>query len=287
MSTLNICEFSFMFLDNKYTKTYYRIIHRAKARTKPEGYTEKHHIIPKCKPLCGPNTRENLVALTFKEHWVCHHLLLKMVEGILKSKMYCAFKRMGQTNGKQDKVINSKMFERIKTANRALCSGKNNPRYGKHHSEESKRKISESNKGNKPTEEQRKKLIESHKGYVPSEESKRKNSESNKGKHNIKRTEEGKRNMSLAHKGLDNHQTGRKRSEETKQKLILAWKKRKLKGEIPWNKGGKNLYSDEIRKKMSDSHKGKKLSEEQKKKISLSLLGNKRALSQENKNKLC
>ena len=67
--------------DNKYTKTYYQIIERAQARPRPEGYTERHHIIPEC---IGGKRR---VRLTFKEHWTCHHLLVKMVNKKLKPKM--------------------------------------------------------------------------------------------------------------------------------------------------------------------------------------------------------
>ena len=76
---------------------------------------------------------------------------------------------------------------------------------GKHRSEETKRKISEANKGKIPcnkdmprSEETKKKISESHKGKRMSEEAKRKISEANKGK---KRTTEQKRKMSEAHKG--------------------------------------------------------------------------------------
>ncbi len=68
-----------MFLDNKYTKVYYQIINRALTRTykkvKNDGY-QKHHIIPKC--IGGTNSTDNLVILNYKEHRVCHCLLIKM-----------------------------------------------------------------------------------------------------------------------------------------------------------------------------------------------------------------
>ena len=69
-------------------------------------------------------------------------------------------------------------------------SGENNPFYGKHHSEESKRKISESNKGKKRTEEYKIKLSDNWKGEKNpnygkhlSEETKRKISDAKKGRH--------------------------------------------------------------------------------------------------------
>ena len=145
-----------LFIDNKYTKTYYRIIQRAKARPVPFGYTENHHIIPKCKPFCGPNTKENLVSLTFKEHWTCHHLLLKMVSGIGLSKMYFAFVRMGYNGNHTQRIINAKMFERIKNTNRILNCGKNSAFFGIKlgpRSEETKNKMSEVHKGKKHSDE--------------------------------------------------------------------------------------------------------------------------------------
>lgn len=39
-------------------------------------YFEVHHILPKC--MGGENKKYNLVLLTAKEHYVCHHLLTKI-----------------------------------------------------------------------------------------------------------------------------------------------------------------------------------------------------------------
>jgi 5-methylcytosine-specific restriction endonuclease McrA len=58
-----------MYLQNKYTRWYYNIIQRAQQRN-ISGYTEKHHIIP--RSFGGSNQKENLVALTAREHFVCH-----------------------------------------------------------------------------------------------------------------------------------------------------------------------------------------------------------------------
>ena len=69
---------------------------------------------------------------------------------------------------------------------RMTGSGENNPFYGKHHSDESKKKISEANKGmRKPyrSEEHRRKLSEANKGKHRSDETKRKISDAKKGKH--------------------------------------------------------------------------------------------------------
>ena len=61
--------------------------------------------------------------------------------------------------------------------------GRPGPMKGKTHSQETRRKLSESHKGYKHTEEQKRKISESSKGKKISEEQKRKISESKKGKH--------------------------------------------------------------------------------------------------------
>lgn len=68
-----------MFLNNKYTNWYFNIIEKAKNRNFfdiVEG--EIHHIIP--KSIGGTNKKENLVKLTYREHYLCHLLLTKMLE---------------------------------------------------------------------------------------------------------------------------------------------------------------------------------------------------------------
>ena len=66
-----------MFLDNRYTQIYYSIINRAKEQNKIklDNY-QTHHIIP--KSIGGTDDANNLVNLTYKEHRVCHCLLIKM-----------------------------------------------------------------------------------------------------------------------------------------------------------------------------------------------------------------
>jgi hypothetical protein len=239
-----------IYLDNKYTKTYYRIIDRAKARIKPEFYTEKHHIVPKCitKFLGLPESEK--IPLSFKEHWVCHHLLLKMVMGKLKAKMWLAFDRMGQVNQNQQnkRIINIISYNKIKISNRKLCSGINHPFYGRKHSEETKKKLSEIRKGKnnyqagrKRSEESKKKMGAVHKGnknklgYKTPEETKKKMRESAKNRKPI--SEETRKKMSASHKGKHNM----KHSEETKRKISET-------------KLGKKV-SEETKKKMSESRK--------------------------------
>lgn len=138
-----------MYLDNKYTVWYTSIINSAKTRS-ISGYTENHHIIP--KSLGGSNKKDNLVALTAREHFVCHRLLPKMVVGEARHKMLAAQMRMAvNRNNLQQRVIpNSRTFSIIReewaTEHSKWMTGKfsgdKNPNYGNIMSQESKNKIS-------------------------------------------------------------------------------------------------------------------------------------------------
>lgn len=59
-----------------YRLHYDRLIERAVARGRPDGYSERHHIVPKC--MGGGDAKDNLVRLTAEEHYVAHQLLVKM-----------------------------------------------------------------------------------------------------------------------------------------------------------------------------------------------------------------
>ena len=58
-----------------YSRIYESLIQHAKDRV-PEGYIERHHIVPRC--MGGSDENENLVALTPEEHFTAHVLLVKM-----------------------------------------------------------------------------------------------------------------------------------------------------------------------------------------------------------------
>ena len=97
----------------EYLKIYNKIIERAKFRNL-SGYTEKHHIIPKC--LGGSNKRDNIVSLTPKEHYICHKLLCEIYP--TENKLEYAFWRMCNVanNEFQDRnyKVSSKIYSRIK-----------------------------------------------------------------------------------------------------------------------------------------------------------------------------
>lgn len=133
-----------MFIDNKYSKYYFRIIDYRKSNP-AVGYVEKHHIIP--KSLGGTNKKENIVVLSAREHFICHRLLVKMTTGREKMKMSYAVRCLvNRENVHQQRYkINSRTYAAIISTTKNIISeyqsGENNPYYGKKHSEEVRAKM--------------------------------------------------------------------------------------------------------------------------------------------------
>lgn len=133
-----------MFIDNKYSRCYYKIIENRK-NNPFNGYVEKHHIIP--TSLGGSNKKENMVALTAREHFVCHRLLVKMTVGKDKMKMSFALRNIVNRENKHQQryKISSRTYAAIISTTKASISkfqtGENNPYYGKKHSEETRAKM--------------------------------------------------------------------------------------------------------------------------------------------------
>ena len=175
MALLNIFEY------NQHFVAMMNIINAARLNPPVKGH--KHHIIPKCwfkmNNLPVDNSKENLVLLTEEQHLKVHKLsVLCIIGSAMKSAMGFAVHRL--THGSYS---------------------------GMHHTEETRRKLSEINKG-KPSPW--------------------------KGKHH---------------------------SIETRQKMSEA-----KKGKSSWNKGLRNIYSEETRRKMSEAHLN--MSDETKRKMS-------------------
>lgn len=106
-----------MFIQNKYSRYYYNIINNAQSR-QVLGYVEKHHIIP--KSLGGTNLSTNLVALTAREHYICHLLLTKFTIGNAYHKMSYALHRI--TNKKNAVIKSSRIYEIIRKNHARMLS---------------------------------------------------------------------------------------------------------------------------------------------------------------------
>ena len=162
-----------IFINNKYTSIYYRIIDNSRNRILPkEVYKERHHIIP--KSLGGSNSVDNLVWLTGREHLICHLLLVRMTEDKFKSKMISAAWSMANLeNNNQTRIkLNARQYSSLReqfSKTHSLRMKNNNPMHdpnvrkiydnaiikrgktsgmtGKKHSSTSTDKIREANKG--------------------------------------------------------------------------------------------------------------------------------------------
>lgn len=149
-----------IFIDNKYTSWYNSIVNRAQNRT-ISGYIEKHHIIP--KSFGGSNKKENLVKLTAREHYICHLLLTKMVNGKYRAKMIFALsliKPKVRHNSKlyeslkiegnkarsiymAERVVSIESRTKLSNSKKGKYTGTDNHFYGKTHSVESRAKIAD------------------------------------------------------------------------------------------------------------------------------------------------
>jgi hypothetical protein len=99
-----------------YLKIYNDIIKNAQKENRKKGtgvYYEKHHIIPKC--ISNNNSKENLVLLTFKEHFLCHKLLFVIHKDTKYGKaMSYAFFRMCLKGNTNEKIFSGKYYAEVR-----------------------------------------------------------------------------------------------------------------------------------------------------------------------------
>lgn len=206
---------------------YDRFIRERKLRVLPEHIvTEKHHILP--RSMGGTNSKDNLIELSLREHYIAHLILWKEYGG----KMAQAFHMM-TSDPRFDVRLTSRQFAEIKKDHSELVSERFK---GREVSKETRDKISKARLGKnygivgknhpnygvpqKPIEftpEVRKKISDSLKGKKMSEEARKKMSQSAKKRKRKPLSEETKRRISAAQKG-------RKANPE---RIRKAWETRK------------------------------------------------------------
>ena len=168
------------------------------------GYSEKHHIIPKC--MGGTNDKENLVKLTARQHFIVHKLLVEAYPD--NDKLFYAYWAMCNKQGSAKMLrnykISSREYERVKCIfakkmssrqlsaehkrkigeaskqrihtveskqkNREAHLGKPSPMLGKSHTVESKQKNREAHLGKTQTAESNQKRADTLKGRIFSNE---------------------------------------------------------------------------------------------------------------------
>ena len=226
-----------------YEKIHDAIINRAKLRglnkSELEGYYEKHHVIPKC--LGGNNKKDNLVLLTAKEHFIIHKILYRLHPD--NKKLLFAVIAMFSPGNKYNHRENINMST-------AAYYRKLHAEFlkGRKLSDETKKKISKSNKGKSLSQEQIDFLKKINTGRHPTDETRHKMSNSHK-----------KENLSVEIiEKMRKASTGRKHSEETKKKISQAnkniIKSKEWCNNISKGKMGKpgHLHTEETKKLMSE-----------------------------------
>lgn len=182
-----------------YQKIYDSIIEKARLRDEIDGYYEKHHILP--KSLGGLDSEENLVKLTYREHFLCHRLLTKIFPN--ENKMHYAFWTMSVNPRDKLLKISSRCYSEAKE-NFIKC------KLGIPLSDETKMKISIANTGKVRTDEMKQHMSEVKKENPPThwigkehtEESKEKMSISAKTRVTTEANEQLRREgISKAHRG--------------------------------------------------------------------------------------
>jgi hypothetical protein len=99
-------------------RIYNSIIDKRKTNI-PEGYTETHHIIPRC--LGGSDEKDNLVKVTAREHYILHYLLCKIYPS--ESKLWFALGCMSwQRSPTHKRYIPSRIYSKLKEEYSNYCS---------------------------------------------------------------------------------------------------------------------------------------------------------------------
>lgn len=129
-----------------YQKIYNDLITKAQSenRNKKDSYFEQHHILP--RSMGGSDEKNNLVLLTTREHYIAHALLYHIYKN---SQMAYAWNMMSKSSNchKEGRYINSRLHaiakaEYIKHLKEDFKLEKN-PFYGKTHTKETRKKISD------------------------------------------------------------------------------------------------------------------------------------------------
>jgi len=140
-----------------------------------EGFVEKHHIIPKC--MGGDDSKQNLVLLPTRAHFIAHYLLYKAYPE--NTSLAHAFAMMGVCNGHQHRK--SRLYEKSKFARSQALTGvprpewvkeklrkpkANKDNYKKPKSKQHAENISKSLKNKPKTKETIQKMVKSREPYL-------------------------------------------------------------------------------------------------------------------------
>lgn len=122
-------------------------------------YYERHHILPRC--LNGKNSNDNLVLLTAREHFIAHKLLVEIYPDNKKLEhvLWMFVNKMSSKGQEREYNIGSREYERIRDLHSKIMSITSKSRKGKYKaSEETKEKLRQYRIGKKHSEETKAKM---------------------------------------------------------------------------------------------------------------------------------
>lgn len=182
-----------------YSKHYEALIAKATARGRPEGYAERHHVVP--RSLGGSNSRNNFVWLTAREHFIAHVLLAHVHGG---SQWYAV---MMFAAGER-RIINSRLYDIAKRKHAIWMSEKFS---GVSLKETHRTAISSGLRGNTNTKGSL--LSKNHRAAISA------GLIGNKHTLGVIPSEATRQKMSEAHSGVKHHYFGKRRDAETRAKI--------------------------------------------------------------------
>lgn len=188
-----------------------------------EGYSENHHIVPRSHG--GSNKKDNLIALTPRQHFIAHRMLWKAYGGSMARAyfMMSATGKYGKIGSKTYSMAREDYSEQVK---QQMAIKPNVPAFTPEHRE----KLRQAKLGNKVSDATKAKISAFQTGRKASEETKRKVSEAKKGKSNGRtgwqQSQETRNKIGQAQVGALNHMHGKKHSMETRMKMKQAHAKR-------------------------------------------------------------
>lgn len=177
------------------------------------------------------------------------------------------------------KIVNAQKGKKLTPEHKAKISKANKGRKGKPLSDEHKAKISKASTGRVMPDSAKKQISQTLMGHEVTEDTRRKCSLALKGRKNPEQSlrMKGRKHTPESNRKISKSLLGKRKSELVKVNISKSAKRRSpeamaksIEGLMKFNQQrAKNGISDEYRKRLSESHKGKKLTEEHKAKISL------------------
>lgn len=183
---------------------YHALILKSRERGKPDGYAERHHVLP--RSLGGGDEPENLVWLTPREHFIAHLLLARIHGG---SQWYAAMMFAAGRN----RTVSSRLYDMAKRQHAAWMSAAYR---GVPLSPERRAAIGVGLCGNKNTAGRA--LSESHRAAIS------RSLVGNKRTLGKRPSAETKAKMSAAHSGPRHQYFGKERDPETRAKISAKLK---------------------------------------------------------------